>query len=109
MGCKSGKKDCLYSGEVMAAGLDEMRDSFLGGMKDWEPLGQQGGYPAEYAAFGCTASECGRVGEMTKGIREAGVDQIGGARRRLRRRRQTRGRRLRRTHTRRRQTRGRNH
>ena len=80
----------------MAAGLDEMRDSFLGGMKDWEPLRQQGGYPEEYAAFGCTASECGPVGAMSMEIRAAGVDQVGGASRRRRRRRRSRRRQTRR-------------
>ena len=73
-----------------AAGLDDMRDAFLGGMKDWEPLRQQGGYPEEYANFGCTASECGPVGAMAAGIRAAGVDQIGGVRRRRQRRTQYR-------------------
>jgi hypothetical protein len=71
----------------MAAGLDDMRDAFLGGMKDWEPPRQQGGYPEEYAAFGCTASECGPVGAMAAEIRAAGVDQVGGARLRRRQRR----------------------
>ena len=55
-------------------------------LPDWNPPKHHGGYPEEYADFGCTASECGRVEEMSKEIREAGVDQIGGARRRRRRR-----------------------
>lgn len=54
-------------------------------LKDWTPLKQQDGYPESYAAFGCTASECGPVGVMAREIQAAGVDQVGGARRRARR------------------------
>ncbi len=72
---------------AVAVTLDDMRGAFLDGMKDWEPLRHQGGYPEEYATFGCTASECGPIREMTNEIRAAGVDQIGGSRRRRRQRR----------------------
>lgn len=81
-------------------------------MKDWGPPKQQGGYPESYAAFGCTASECGRVGAMAADIQAAGVDQIGGARRRVLRRRssrQTRGRKMRQSRRKHRHSRKRRH